>query len=294
MNKKKKRTHTYTHTHTYPLRAQEIAYVANVAAPLATAVTKRLFTDASPTGSHKFERLSSRMIIPLPRSFRQKSDAHLTKTKVATGKAARRDEGRERNGSAGQRAEKERKKEKKSKRWWKNRGSGRKNKKNTERGRERERARKREEGRERERKREREVRRRTHHPLPSLIYRRYPSTLRALVRARSLARRPPLYTLARVQPHTNTLARVHVPAAHSRAHTESRSHPPAARVSRPPHPVSSTLARPACSRPLRVSAARSNHPVPRRVPQGMSLYAADLQLSALSPLASISPRDHAP
>lgn len=44
-------------------------------------------------GSHKFERLPCRMIIPLPRSFRQKSDAHLTKTKVATGKAAKRDEG---------------------------------------------------------------------------------------------------------------------------------------------------------------------------------------------------------
>lgn len=95
-----------------------------IAPSLATDVTKRLFTDASPTGSHKFERLPCRMIIPLPRSFRQKSDAHLTKTKVATGKPR----SATRGGSGI--ANGERKKQ--SERWWKNRESGRKNKKNTE------------------------------------------------------------------------------------------------------------------------------------------------------------------
>lgn len=69
--------------------------------------------------------------------------------------------------------------------------------------------------------------------LSLLIYRRYPSTLRALVRARSLARRPLLHSRAYIL--TNTFARVHT-LSHSRARTESRSHPPAARVSRPPSP----------------------------------------------------------
>lgn len=49
--------------------------------------------------------------------------------------------------------------------------------------------------------------------LSLLIYRRYPSTLRALVRARSLARRPPLHS--RAYTLTNTIARVYV-----FAHTE--------------------------------------------------------------------------
>lgn len=75
------------------------------------------------------------MIIPLSRSFRQKSDAHLTKTKVATGKATRRDEEGERR----ERDSERRKKKKQSERWWKNRGSGRRNKKNTERERKRQR-----------------------------------------------------------------------------------------------------------------------------------------------------------
>lgn len=79
--------------HTFLSHSRANLRYIRIAPSLATDVTKRLFTDASPTGSHKFERLPCRVIIPLPRSFRQKSDAHLTKTKVATGKAAKRDEG---------------------------------------------------------------------------------------------------------------------------------------------------------------------------------------------------------
>lgn len=151
--------------------------------------------------------------------------------------------------------------------------------------------RKKERKRDRERDKERERERSSTSNSPPSPFSSIEDTLRlsvpSYVLALSPADRP--YTLARTLSRTRSHACTYS-HTQSRARTESRSYPPAARVFRPPHPVSSTLARPACSRPLRVSAARSNHPVPRRVPQGMSLYAADLQLSALSPLVSISPR----
>lgn len=163
---------------------------------------------------------------------------------------------------------------KKSERWWKNRGSGRKKKKNTK----RERMRGEKSGKERERSSmsNSALDQTAHHPFPSSSIE---DTLRLSV---------PLYVLAlahRSSLHSRTYTYPHI-----QARTESRSHPPAARSPASSHPVSSTLARPACSRPLRVSAARSNHPVPRRVPQGMSLYTAGMQLSALSPLDPFSRR----
>lgn len=59
--------------------------------------------------------------------------------------------------------------------------------------------------------------------LPLLIYRRYPSTLRALVRARSRPQTVPILSYVYVLTHTE-------------ARTESRSHPPAARGPARPTP----------------------------------------------------------
>lgn len=150
------------------------------------------------------------MIIPLSRDFRQKSNAfQRAKTKVATGKAAGSDEERERDVEKGKKV----------------RGGGKiveaeERKRRISRGRERE---KKERGRKRERSSmsNSALDRTAHHPFPVLIYRRYPSTLRALVRA--LAHRPSLYSRAYTYSPTQ-------------ACTESRSHPPAARGPARPTP----------------------------------------------------------
>lgn len=192
----------------------------NVAPPLATDVTKRLFiTPCRERARINSSRapLESRVIIPLPRGFRQKSDAFHAKTKVATGKfadrATREERERERERNVGE----ERKKDE--------RGGGksrkRKKEKKGEYGRRRKRGK-------RANEKEREIRRRTQLSTEQL------ATSSPLSSIEDTLRLSPCPRTCSLSPADRpcSLARIYVTLSHTQARArvqKSRSHPPTAR-----------------------------------------------------------------